>query len=102
MESPNQNGGIEGILVAFIKSHPEYAEKKFTAEEIHQAAELMRAQEKVSDTDLLEHVLNARLAVRVKGDIAVTNNRNEVIGIAGSKEEAGKMYRGGNEMGNTI
>lgn len=83
--------GMEKMLATFASAHPEY--KDLSVEELHQAADLIRAQEEgVSDEKTLKDALDARLAVRNVG-VPVTNLRGEVIAMADSPEQVGKIYR---------
>lgn len=103
MESFGQNGGIEGMMSAFINNHPEYKEKNFTSEEIHQAAELIKARDANVAENMLQRALDARLAVRgVKENTPVINNQDAVIGMASTPEEARMMYRRDNETRDSI
>ncbi len=103
MESSGQNGGIEGLMSAFIDNHPEYKEKNFTREEIHQAAELIKNRDAGSVQEMLQRALDARVAVRgVKENTPVINNQDVVIGMASTPEEARTMYRKDNEARNSI
>ncbi len=103
MESLGQNGGIEGLMSAFIDNHPEYKEKNFTREEIHQAAELIKNRDASSVQEMLQRALDARVAVRgVKEKMPVINNRDAVIGIGSTLEEARAMYRKDNETRDSI
>lgn len=106
MESLGQNGGIEGMMSAFIEKHPEYKKMNFTQEEIHQAAELIVARDASAATkeDMLQRALDARFAVRGAGERRpVTDETDRVVDMARSPEEARqRMFRRNNETGDSI
>lgn len=100
MESPGNNESreqaTERMLKTFIEKHPEYAEKNFSADEIRQAAALIDTMEEaeISDEETLSEALEARLSVRpIAGKTPVINDRDEVLGMAASPEEARQILR---------
>ena len=106
MESLGQNGGIEALMSAFIENHPEYKKQNCTRDEIHQAAELIKARDANAATkeEMLQRALDARLAVRGIGERKpVTDDKDAVVDMARTPEDAKiRMFRKNNEASGSL
>lgn len=109
IESPKRNIVAEK-MGAFIDAHPEYKEKDFSQKEILDAAQFANARvvalgERIEDMgeDLVQRALDARFDVRgTAGKTPVLDDQGLVIGMAGSMEEAKKIFREDSETRDSV
>ncbi|MGH7174918.1 MAG: hypothetical protein ACREGR_00985 [Minisyncoccia bacterium] len=102
--NPAEILGMQKDLRAFVDTHPEFSEDKFSDDELHEAAvRVLASASKHADEprdDFFRKALEARKSARgaAEGKIPAINPHNDaVIGLADSPEQAKQIFRGDNE-----